>query len=102
MERPPKQLEKLRVPQMRRSKLEIYVDILKVLANNGPMMHTNLMAKANFNSTMLKEQLSFLVKNDLVEERTVKKRNSFFAVTKHGISVLKYFNELEQVPPIIE
>ena len=90
------QLEQLDVPQVRRSKLEMYIDILKVLANNGPMMETKLMAKANFTRNMLKDYLSFLSKNDLVAERTIKKRNSFFEVTKHGISVLNILMSLNK------
>ena len=90
------------VQPMRRSKLEIYVDILKVLAYNGPLTLTNIISKANVNLNMLKDYLGFLIKHNLVEERTSKKRGSVFAVAQHGITVLKYFRELEQMPPIIE
>ena len=96
------QLEKLRLQQMRRSKLEMYVDTLKVLAHNGPTIQNNIISKANLNFNMLNECLSFLIKNELIEKRTIQKRKSVFAVTKKGINVLKYFRELEQVPPIIE
>ena len=80
----------------------MYVDILKVLAHNGPMMQKNIMSKANFNCNILEDCLSFLIKNELIEERTLQKWKSVFAVTQNGINVLKYFKELEQVPPIIE
>ena len=88
--------------QIRRSKLEMYVDILKVLANNGQLMQANIMSKVNFNCNMLKEHLSFLVKHELVEEQTIKKRKTAFDVTQKGISVLRYFKELEQKPSITE
>ena len=80
----------------------MYIDILKVLAHTGPMAQKNIMSKANFNCNILDERLNFLIKNKLIEERTVEKRKSVFAVTQNGINVLKYFRELEQVPPIIE
>ncbi len=39
---------------MRRSKLEMYVDILKVLAQRGPLKLTHVMYKANVNCSVLK------------------------------------------------
>ena len=82
--------------QMRRSKLERYVDILKVLADTGPLKLTHIMYKSNFNCSVLKEYLCFLIKRGLVEERTVKKNHSVFALTQRGITMLKYFLELTQ------
>ncbi len=87
--------------QARRSKLETYVDILKVLALNGPLMQTNIMSKGNPNRNVLKDHLSFLIKNDLVEER-ISKSKPVFAVTQNGITVLKYFRELKQKSPLVE
>ena len=87
---------------MRRSKLEMYVDILTVLAHRGPLKLTHVMYKANVNCSVLKEYLDFLMKQSLVEERTVGKRRVVFAITQRGITVLKYFRELKQVLPIVE
>ena len=87
---------------MRRSKLEMYVDILKVLARKGPLKLTHIMYKANVNCSILKEYLDFLIKQGLVEERIVGKQRVVFAVTQRGITVLKYFRELSLVLPIIE
>jgi predicted transcriptional regulator len=87
---------------MRRSKLEMYIDILKVLAHRGPLKLTHIMYKANVNCSVLKEYLDFLIKQNLVEERMVGKRRIVYAVTQRGITVLKYFRELKQVLPILE
>ena len=87
---------------MRRSKLEMYVDILKVLAQRGPLKLTHIMYKANVNCSVLKEYLDFLIKQGLVEERAVGKSRIVFAVTQRGVTVLKYFRELKQVLPIVE
>ena len=87
---------------MRRSKLEMYVDILSVLAHRGPLKLTHVMYKANVNCSVLKEYLDFLMKQGLVEERTVGKRRVVYAVSQRGITVLKYFKELKQVLPIVE
>ena len=87
---------------MRRSKLEMYVDILKVLARNGPLKLTHIMYKANVNCSVLKEYLDFLKAQNLVEEKTVGKKRIVYAITERGITVLKYFRELKSVLPIIE
>ncbi|MFW6111031.1 MAG: winged helix-turn-helix domain-containing protein, partial [Thermoproteota archaeon] len=50
----------------RRSKLEMYVDVLKVLARNGPLKLTHIMYKANVNCSVLKDFLDFLMEHDLV------------------------------------
>jgi predicted transcriptional regulator len=87
---------------MRRSKLEMYIAILRVLAHRGPLKLTHIMYKANVNCSILKEYLDFLIKQNLVEERTVGKSRLVFAITQRGIIVLKYFKELEQVLLIME
>jgi predicted transcriptional regulator len=87
---------------VRRSKLEMYVDILSVLAHRGPLKLTHVMYKANVNCSVLKEYLDFLMKHGLIEERTVGKRRVVYAVSQRGITVLKYFKELKQVLPIVE
>jgi predicted transcriptional regulator len=60
------------------------------------------MYKANVNCSVLREYLDFLIKQNLVEERNVGKSRTVFAITQRGITVLKYFRELEQILPIIE
>jgi predicted transcriptional regulator len=80
----------------------MYIDILKVLAHRGPLKLTHVMYKANVNCSVLKEYLDFLIKQNLVEERTVGKRRIVYAITQRGITVLKYFRELRQVLPIVE
>lgn len=87
---------------MRRSKLEMYIDTLTVLAHRGPLKLTHVMYKANVNCSVLKEYLEFLMKQGLVEERTLGKRRVVYAITQRGIMVLRYFRELKQVLPILE
>ncbi len=87
---------------MRRSKLEMYIDILKVLAHRGPLKLTHIMYKANVNCSVLKEYLDFLIKQGLIEERTIGKRRIVYANTQKGITVLKYFRELSTALPMVE
>ena len=82
---------------MRRSKLETYADILRVLVNRGPLKTTHIMQKINVNSKTLKEYVEFLIKQDLVKERIVKEGRIVYAITPKGVAVLRGLNELEKV-----
>ncbi len=82
---------------MRRSKLEIYVDILKALAHTGPLKLTHIINKANVNGVVLTDYLNFLIEKGLVVERTTKNRGTVFAVTQRGVNLLKIFREVTQV-----
>ena len=87
---------------MRRSKLEMYIDILKVLAHKGPLKLTHIMYKANVNCSVLKQYLDFLIQQDLVEEKTLGKKRIVYAITQKGLTVLKYFRELKTMLPTLE
>jgi predicted transcriptional regulator len=87
---------------MRRSKLEVYIDILEVLAIRGPLKLTHIMYKSNVNCSVLKDQLEFLIKNTLVEERILRKEKVVYAVTQRGLQILKSFREIKQVFPVEE
>jgi len=87
---------------LRRSKLEMYVDILSVLAHRGPLKLTHIMYKANVNCSVLSEYLNFLIEKELVEERKAQKNRTIYAITQRGVTVLKYFGELKQALLITE
>jgi len=86
----------------RRSALEVYIDIISVIATKGPLKLTHVMFKANVNCIILKEYLNFLIKQGLIEERTVGKKRVVYIVTQRGKTILKYFKELRQALPIEE
>lgn len=87
---------------MKRSKLETYVDILAVLSSDDPLKITHLMYKTNVNCSILKGYIDFLIKQGLVEKRTSPNQKTVFSATQRGLTVLKYFRELEQILPIVE
>ena len=86
--------------------MEMYIDILKVMAQNGPMKLTHIMYKANVNCSVLKENLDFLLQQNLIKEQiTIKKRNKTkvrYAITEKGRTVIKYFNEVNRALQITE
>ncbi len=87
---------------MRRSKLEIHGDILKVLAQRGPLKKTHIMYKTNVSCSVLDGYLAFMIKQGVVEMRIIKRARKIYAITQRGISVLKQFRELEIELPIVE
>jgi predicted transcriptional regulator len=87
---------------MKRSKLEQYISTLKVLAHQGSLKISDVSNKANLNNKLAKENIQFLTKLGLVEEKLMDRRVTIFSITQNGITVLKYFKELPEVLPILE
>ena len=86
---------------MRRSQLEMCVDILEVLTREGPLNLMRVMQNANVNCSMLRECLGFLTKQGLVEVKAIGKEKKVYAVTQLGLTVLKQFRDLKEVLPIV-
>ena len=87
---------------MRRSKLEMHVDILKVLAQSGPLQLAHIMDQANVSSNILKENLGFLIKQGLIEEVTFEKKDAVYSNLNRGTAVVRFFNELGKALPAKE
>ena len=73
---------------LRRSKLEINLDILKILASQGPIELTLLTHKADLSQNVLRQHLDFLAQQDLVEEQKFSKTKVFYVITERGVRVL--------------
>jgi predicted transcriptional regulator len=90
---------------MRRSKLEIHIDILRALACNGRLKPTHITYKANVNCSALKECLDFLVERNLVKEQNVSKKRQtrkYYAITEQGLTVLKNVREINNALHVFE
>jgi predicted transcriptional regulator len=86
---------------MRRSKRQMYVEVLEALALYGPMRLTRITYKANLNWSLLKPILKDLMKKNLVEERALKKNIVVYAATNAARTTLLRFKELSQILPIM-
>ena len=84
------------------SKLEMYVDILKVLAESGSLKGSHIAVEANVGIDMLKGYLEFLIKQGLIEERMVGKRDTLYSNTSRGASVIKFFTELDRTLTVMD
>ena len=77
----------------RRSKMEIYIDILRVISD-GNHKPTHIMYRANLSWERLKRYLKFLGSQGLLKnvERT---QGSNYELTEKGRELLKYFRKIE-------
>ena len=87
---------------MRRSKLEMHIDILKALACHGRLKLTHLMYKANVNCSVLKQYLDLLIQHNLVKEQTMHKKRVVYAITERGLRALKNVRKINNALQIIE
>jgi predicted transcriptional regulator len=60
------------------------------------------MYETNVNCCILREYLDFLMKQSLVEERTVGRQRVVYSITQRGVTVLGYYRGLKQVLPIVD
>jgi len=85
----------------RRSKLELYLDILRALASDGSLNLTHLMYSVNIRCSIIKQYLKCLLEKDLIERMTTREHRSFYAITTKGWAVLVSYQELTKALPII-
>lgn len=78
----------------RRSRIELYVDVLRAI-NNGRRSPSRVVYAANPSYDRVIRCINFLVEQGLaqrIEEEKPKKR---YTVTERGAEVIRYFNEVE-------
>jgi len=84
---------------MRRSKLEIHVDILRALAYHGRLKPTHITYKANVNCSALKECIDFLLERNLIIEQSINRRKQtrkYYAITELGLTALRNVKEINK------
>jgi predicted transcriptional regulator len=72
---------------MRRSKLESYEAILGALVKK-PLSIDNIAYETDMDCGLLKQRLDSLLKNSLIEERSLSTKTRY-AITEKGVAVLK-------------
>jgi len=77
------------------SKLEMHVDILRVLSHRGALELPRLNCEVNLNGKLLKEQLDFLIKQGLVEEADLG-AGVVYANTERGEAVARFFGQTDK------
>ena len=85
-----------------RSKLEMYVDILKVLAEKGPLQQNQILCQANVSVKLLKGYLDFLIKQGLIKEVVVENNGVVYSNTTRGVAVIKFFGGTDKNSPVAQ
>jgi len=80
---------------MRRSKLERQMDIMKNIAEFGPIRGTHVMYKSNITWSELKEDIQILKVLSLVEVVQAEE-GLFYTITPAGRETLAHFAQVEQ------
>lgn len=84
----------------RRSKLEIYIDILEEI-RNGVIIPTRIMYGANLSWKPLQQILKSLVTQELIVEYMAeegdKRTKKTYKLTEKGLNVLRYFSKAKEL-----
>jgi predicted transcriptional regulator len=92
--------------KMRRSKLEMHIDVLKALAHYGKVGSTRIMFEVNINCSVLKGCLDVLIKLKLVQKQVLHKKGrkarAAYTITEKGLTLLKNAAEINKAIPIVE
>ena len=81
---------------IRRSKIEVFADVMKVVASEREIRRTRIMYKANLAWKVLKDALDFLEEKGILKAQN-RDSGIFVSLTDEGYSVLRRFSELEEV-----
>ena len=84
-----------------RSRLELYLEVLNII-KNGTEKPTRIMYGANLSWTILKDILSSLETQDLVEEIDVSESRDrrsarIYRITEKGEHLMRYYKKAEQL-----
>ncbi len=81
---------------LRRSKLHVLVDMLRVVNENDVTRPTHILYKANLSHKLLKAYLEILVSNGFIEKITTQK-NVNYKITDKGREFILQFRQMEKV-----
>jgi predicted transcriptional regulator len=87
---------------MPRSKLQLHLNILRVLGQGEQMQPTEIMYQVNICHAFLKKYLDLLIKQNLVERKVINGRKAKYSITEKGLDLLRYYGELEKALPMVE
>ena len=79
----------------RRSRLEIYIDILEAVAD-GNSKPSHIMYKSNLSWKKLKGYLNFLVDQGLLIRREHRRRERY-EISERGLKILLYFRKIKEI-----
>ncbi len=81
---------------LRRSKIHVLVDILRVANEKGMAKPTHILYKANLSHKLLKTYLEILLSNEFIE-KICNQRNVYYKITEKGQKFISQFKQMEKV-----
>lgn len=87
-----KRLSQTGCMEMRRSRLELYEEVICTLAKKA-LTIDSLAFECNTNCVLLQEQLDFLVTNDIVSIEISRNNKAFYVLTRRGLAISKTFGQ---------
>ena|SRR5665647_2464627 len=75
---------------MRRSKLELYEDVICALAKEA-LTIDDIAFECDTSCVLLQDQLQFLVDNDIVSIEVSRDNRAFYVLTRRGVAISKTF-----------
>lgn len=80
---------------IRRSRIERYLDILKVVGRHGPIKQTHIMYKANLSWMELKRNLEHLVQLKMISEVN-DSSGLLYAISETGLATIYNYEKVEK------
>ncbi len=78
----------------KRSRLERYLEILKVVSDHGPIKRTHILYRANLAWSQLRDSLETLENADALSQ-VVTKKGVFYEITETGKKILSYYADVQ-------
>jgi predicted transcriptional regulator len=88
-----------RLKRLKRSKLQVNLEILKALVEKGKLNSTHITYNTYLNNKSVAECLDFLVKNNLVQEYGNQTRTKY-EITNLGVKALEVASKIDEALPI--
>jgi DNA-binding HxlR family transcriptional regulator len=77
------------VCELHMSRLQVCVEVLCVLSSRGPLEFRQIRRRTEFEGSVLKEYLVFLVDRGLIEKQSKKNNKKGYVLSARGYSVLR-------------
>ena len=80
-----------------KTKLEQYLDVLKLLSSQGPVTLQFIVQQTAFNSDLAAENLNILINQNLVEKEA-NKYGMLYSISNRGEKVVSFFGKASILP----
>lgn len=81
----------------RRSKIQVLIDILRVIQREGGSARpTHILYKANLSHKLLKSHLGLLIEKDFIEQRQYGDK-VYYSITQKGVEFIVEYRKVERL-----